>query len=65
MDIRKPAATVAALLLLAACEGGPGDAASVDPVANDIQADTLTGQGEASDPLAAGAGNDGSIGSPM
>ena len=51
------AAGLAALALLAACADGPENTLAADPVAESQGADTLTGLGEADDPLAAGAGD--------
>jgi hypothetical protein len=46
-----------ATLLLAACAEGPENTLAADPVAESQGADTLTGLGEADDPLAGGAGD--------
>ena len=43
--------------LLAACAAGPEDTLAADPVAESQAEDTLTGLGEADDPLAGGAGD--------
>ena len=52
----KTLAALAAVGLLAACAAGPEDTLVADPVAESQAEDTLTGLGEADDPLAAGAG---------
>ncbi len=62
----KTLAALAAVGLLAACAAGPEDTLVADPVAESQAEDTLTGLGEADDPLAAGAGGlDSTVGSPM
>jgi hypothetical protein len=69
MEKLKLAAALAGLVLLAACADGPANTLAADPVAESQAQDTLTGLGEADDPLADGAGDMGgggdSLGSEM
>jgi hypothetical protein len=51
------AAALAAVGLLAACAAGPEDPLIADPAFESGAGDTLTGIGEADDPLAPGAGD--------
>jgi len=51
------AAVLAAAGLLAGCAAGPEGTLAADPVAESQAEDTLTGLGEADDPLAGGAGD--------
>ena len=57
MTMTRIAAGFAALLLLGACSDGTPDTLAADPVASGQAGDTLTGIGEADDPLAPGAGD--------
>jgi hypothetical protein len=54
---KRIATGLAALALLAACADGPEDTLAADPAFESEGADTLTGLGEADDPLAPGAGD--------
>ena len=54
---RAAAALVAAVVLLAGCADGPEDTLAADPVFESQAGDTLTGIGEADDPLGGGAGD--------
>jgi hypothetical protein len=59
-------ALVAGAALLVACADGPEDTLAADPNAEAAAEDTLTGLGEADDPLAAGAGGlNSTVGSPF
>ena len=51
------AAALAAAALLAACAAGPEGTLAADPAFESQAEDTLTGLGEADDPLAGGAGD--------
>ena len=58
MKIRATLATgLAMLLLIAGCADGGGDTLAADPAFESQSGDTLTGIGEADDPLAGGAGD--------
>jgi hypothetical protein len=50
-------AALAAAGMLAACAAGPENTLAADPVYESQGGDTLTGLGEADDPLASGAGD--------
>jgi hypothetical protein len=56
-SLRTAAALAVAAALLAACADGPENTLAADPAFESQAGDTLTGIGEADDPLGGGAGD--------